>query len=215
VVSRREEAVAALAAELRAGGSRALGIAADVGSQAQLDRLRDIALGEFGTIEILVNNAGAVTASPPDTSEGIPLAEWEAAFRVNVFAPYYLSMAFAPGMRAAGYGAIVNVLSAAAFIPTPSAGVVYSVTKSALGQLTTYLASELGPAIRVNAIAPGTIDADGVVRAAWEPLVPSITLRRIGRPAEVAEAALYLASPAASYTTGQTIFVDGGRVRNR
>jgi NAD(P)-dependent dehydrogenase (short-subunit alcohol dehydrogenase family) len=89
----------------------------------------------------------------------------------------------------------------------------YGATKSALETLTRYLALECGPEVRANCICPGTIDPVGAGRPVWEPLLPKIPLHRVGRAEEVVGAALFLASDASSYVTGQTIFVDGGRVQ--
>src|SRR6058998_6762 len=115
-------------------------------------------------------------------------------------------------MMAGRGGSIVNILTTAAFLPlSPMAP--YGVTKSALWTLTRYLAKECAPSVRANAITPGTTSADGAVTfASWHTALPHVPLARMGLARETAEAVLFLASDASSYTTGQNLFVDGGRV---
>jgi NAD(P)-dependent dehydrogenase (short-subunit alcohol dehydrogenase family) len=122
-------------------------------------------------------------------------------------------------MKARGGGSIINVLTTAAFTPVTTMPLAaYGSTKARLAMLTRYLAKECGPDIRVNAICPGTVAADSEsadLRAgqpAWAPLLAGIPLGRVGVADEVVGAAMFLASPASSYITGQVIFVDGGRV---
>jgi NAD(P)-dependent dehydrogenase (short-subunit alcohol dehydrogenase family) len=142
----------------------------------------------------------------------LELEDWDAPWRVNVMGPFLLAKGCVPMMVARGGGSIVNVLTTAAFLPlSPMAP--YGVTKSALWTLTRYLAKECAPAVRANAITPGTTSADGSITfASWHTALPHVPLGRMGLAGETAEAALFLASDASSYTTGQNLFVDGGRV---
>jgi NAD(P)-dependent dehydrogenase (short-subunit alcohol dehydrogenase family) len=137
---------------------------------------------------------------------------WRDAVEVNVTAPFELCRACVPGMRARGRGAVINVLSTAAFAVVPPM-LAYGAMKSALWTMTKYLARECAPQVRVNAICPGTVQEGAEMKvASWSKLLPLTALGRVGDPDELACAALFLASDAASYTTGQVIFVDGGRV---
>ena len=116
-------------------------------------------------------------------------------------------------MRTQGGGTFLNVLSTAGLTPIAGiGGAAYGATKAGLQMLTRYLAKECAPEVRVNAICPGTIDAEGEMRDIWTENIKGVPLQRVGRAAEVVGAALLLASDAGSYITGQTIFVDGGRV---
>jgi NAD(P)-dependent dehydrogenase (short-subunit alcohol dehydrogenase family) len=112
----------------------------------------------------------------------------------------------------AGSGCIVNILSTAAFLPLPIAA-PYGVTKAALWTLTRYLARDWAPHIRVNAVTPGTTSVDGSIQSVrWNALLPNVPLGRVGLARETAAAVAFLASDDSSYTTGQNLFVDGGRV---
>jgi NAD(P)-dependent dehydrogenase (short-subunit alcohol dehydrogenase family) len=126
--------------------------------------------------------------------------------------PFQLSKGCARRMLAGRGGSIVNVLTTAAFLPlSPMAP--YGVTKAALWTMTRYLAKECAPTVRVNAVCPGTTSADGSVTfASWYTALPQVPLGRMGLADETAKAVLFLASDASSYTTGQNLFVDGGRV---
>lgn len=214
VAARTETRVCALVDELHAVGARSEGIVADVGDTNDRDRLVEEALGNRDAVHIVFNNAAAMPRGYPNGILSVSDEEWDQSLGINIKAPMALARAFSPGMKASGYGSIINVVSSAAFTSVLVSGVPYSVTKAGLMQLTRLLATELAPEIRVNAICPGTIDAAHAVRAEWRDLVGQIPLGRVGGPEEVAWAAVYLASPASSYTTAQCLFVDGGRVNS-
>jgi NAD(P)-dependent dehydrogenase (short-subunit alcohol dehydrogenase family) len=210
--ARTEEKVTRLAATIEASGGDALGVAADLARAEDVERLLDRATDRFGAVDVLFHNAAAGVGRQASSLE-LTAEDWATSVAVNVTTPFRLAQALVPGMRAAGRGSIVNVLSTAAFTPVPGIGAMaYGATKAALEAMTRYLALECGPEVRANCICPGTIDPAGAVRPVWEPLLGKIPLRRIGWAKEVVGAALYLASDASSYVTGQTIFVDGGRV---
>jgi NAD(P)-dependent dehydrogenase (short-subunit alcohol dehydrogenase family) len=184
-------------------------IAADLAQASERARLIDV-VQQRGAIDILVNNApgGGRPNSGLETSPEM----WRDAVEVNVTAPFELCLAFVPGMRQRGRGAVINLLSTAAFTVVPPM-LAYGAMKSALATMTKYLARECAPEVRVNAICPGTVQAGGELKVpSWSRLLPLTALGRVGDADELACAALFLASDASSYTTGQVVFVDGGRV---
>ena len=183
-------------------------IVADV---ANVDDVRKLA-EEVGEVDVLVNNAGIFPFSPTPEQA---LDSYQQVFDVNVRGTYFLTAALVPAMVARGNGVIVNVSSIAAVIGTP-VGSVYNASKAAMDALTRSWAVEFGPAgIRVNSVAPGPIATDAAVEGAGE-LFETITgltaLQRVGRPDEIAEAVLFLASEKSSYVTGAVLTADGGYV---
>jgi NAD(P)-dependent dehydrogenase (short-subunit alcohol dehydrogenase family) len=212
--ARTAHRVEALAEQIVAAGGHAIGVRADVAKRENLVSAVAAARDAFGPVTIVFNNAatrGAVGMGMP----GLDLDddEWQRAFDINLFAPFRLAQLVVADMQSAGEGSITNVLSTAGFTPVPNIGAwSYGSTKAGLEMLTRFMAKELGPDVRVNCICPGTITADGQMRDVWLPLVERIPLGRIGLARETAAAALFLASRASSYVTGQTIFIDGGRV---
>jgi NAD(P)-dependent dehydrogenase (short-subunit alcohol dehydrogenase family) len=218
--ARTAERVDALVDEIVLAGGSATGVAADIGLEEGVAKVVESAVASYGGVDILFHNAAAGAGSSPgahslDLDEGT----WEQAVAVNLMAPFRLAQALAPGMRAAHGGSIINVLTTAAFTPVTTLPLAaYGSTKAGLAMLTRYLAKECGPEIRVNAICPGTVASDAQsaesrsANPEWAPLMSGIPLARVGLADEVVGAALFLASAASSYVTGQVIFVDGGRV---
>ena len=198
----------ALAAELeatRAGSTRVL--QADL---AQFDRLPELVaktIGRFGRLDALVNNAAAFF---PTSFGSVTPAQFDALFAANVRAPFFLSQAAAPHLKAAR-GAILNLSDVYARQPRTDLS-AYATSKGALEAMTRALAEALAPEVRVNAIAPGAIlwpeaGGDAVQQAR---ILAHTALARTGTPEEIAETALWLLRDAA-YTTGAVIAVDGGR----
>lgn len=207
IASRKLDACEAAAEKVRAFGRRALAVAAHVGKWAEIDRLVERAYEEFGRVDILVNNAGMSPAAP---SHEVSEALFDSVVNLNFKGPFRLAAAIAHRMSQGDGGSIINVSSSAATRASP--GIVpYSSAKAALNAMTVSLAREYGPKVRVNAIAPGPFLTD-ISKAwseqdrAWRPNA----LGRCGRPPEIVTSALYLASPASSFTTGALIRVDGG-----
>ena len=191
-------------------GAPVLAVAADLSQPAERARLIETVARAGLEIDVLVNNATG--GGRPDRGLETTPEQWRDALEVNVTAPFELSRAFVPGMQARGRGTIVNVLSTAAFAVVPPM-LAYGAMKSALWTMTRYLARECAPAVRVNAICPGTVQEGGALKVpSWAQLLPRTALGRVGDPDELAAAALFLASDASSYTTGEVVFVDGGRV---
>ncbi len=203
-----ERAKEALRAIEDAGG-QAFVHAADVGDPAQAAELIDSIATRCGRLDVLVNNAGIVRDGLVVDMAG---DEWSSVMRTNLDAVYHCSRLAARQMLAAGWGRIINVSSV-----TASRGgrgqVNYAASKGGVNALTRALATELAPrGVTVNAIAPGLIETDMsrpflATAARLRDLIP---MRRAGQPAEVASLAVFLASDAAGYLTGQVIAVDGG-----
>jgi 7-alpha-hydroxysteroid dehydrogenase len=202
--------IEATAARARALGRRALAIPCDVNDRAQLENLVTRTVGEFGRIDVLVNNAGGFPPRPAlQTSE----RAFEEAFRFNVTSAFLLSRFTIRHMLEGDGGAILNVSSAAGRLVQPGF-VAYGTAKAALSFMTRLLAAEFAPRVRVNALAVGAVETsalapflDDALRAKMASLTP---MGRIGTVEDVALAALYLTSPAASWVTGKVVEVDGG-----
>lgn len=185
-------------------------IAADLSQPGERARLIDAIEQRGGALDIVVNNA--TSGGRPEAGLATTAEMWRDAMEVNVAAPFELCRAFVPAMRARGHGAVINLLSTAAFAVVPPM-LAYGAMKSALWTMTKYLARECAPEVRVNAICPGTVQEGGEMKVpSWSKLLPLTALGRVGDANELATTALFLASDASSYTTGQVIFVDGGRV---
>lgn len=199
--------------EIVSGGGRAVAVACDVTNEQHLLALSDEAVKAFGKITILVNNAGGGGPKPFD----MPMSDFEWAYRLNVFSVFRLTQLCVPHMERAGGGAILNISSMAAENKNGNMA-SYASSKAAESHLTRNIAFDLGPKrIRVNAIAPGAIRTaalESVLNPAIEAAMLKHTpLARLGEPDDIAYAALYLCSPAASWVSGQILTVSGGGVQ--
>jgi NAD(P)-dependent dehydrogenase (short-subunit alcohol dehydrogenase family) len=192
-----------------------LPVACHVGRFEDLERLVDRTTREFGKIDILVNNAGTNIAQGPALE--MTDAQFDKMIEINLKSAYRLTRLVAPGMCQRGSGSIVNIASIAGLRPQFQS-LLYSMTKAALIMLTQSYALELGPqGVRVNAIAPGLVETTlseyyWKDESRFQPLMERQPVKHLGQPVEIAEVALMLASEGASYLTGQTIVVDGGRL---
>ncbi len=212
VAARHVDRVARVAAEITAAGGRAHAVPTDVTDRAALVALADAAVATFGGLHIWVNNAGGSPVQAPlrDLDE----ADWDACLALNLTAVWRASVIAAERMT--GGGCIINVTSPAASRAVPGSG-HYSAAKAGVDALTRTMSVELAPAIRVNGIAPGFVPTEVVMTAlstdlaALEKMAATrIPLKRLGTPDDMAAAAIYLASDAGSWVTGQTITVAGG-----
>ena len=210
VASRKADACERAAAELEAGGAEALGVPAHMGDPAQVDALVARTVDRFGGIDVVVNNAANALALPIGS---ITPEALEKSHGVNLRGPLFLVQAALPSLRASAHGAVINVISAGVFMHSGGLA-LYASAKSGLLALTRAMAAELATdGIRVNALAPGTVDTDMVRNtdpAAQERMATVSLLQRMATPEEMIGPALFLASDASSYVTGQVLVADGG-----
>ncbi len=191
--------------EIANAGGNASFVAADVIDVADVQRLAS----DVGEVDILINNAGMARWAPTADFE---VAAFDQMFASNVRAPFFLVAALAPGMAARGHGSIVSVSSMAGAVGLVG-GAAYGATKASLEAMTRAWAAEYSESgVRVNAIAPGPVytatpSGPEFIRALGE----TTPMHRASQPEEIAEAIAFLASPRASYVTGTTVAVDGGR----
>ena len=208
---RSDSDVGALQAQLeRARPGSTLVLKADLSEFDRLPEMIAHGIGRFGRLDALVNNASAFYPTPLGTTTP---SMWDDLFAANARAPFFLSQAAAPHLKASG-GAIVNLVDIYAERPLAN-HTVYVMAKAALQAMTLSLARELGPEVRVNAVAPGAVlwPEEGKTQAEQAAMVSTTALGRSGTPEDVAEAVRWLLIDAL-YTTGQVIRVDGGRSLN-
>jgi NAD(P)-dependent dehydrogenase (short-subunit alcohol dehydrogenase family) len=208
IASRKQDACDEVADEVRAIGRRALPVATHVGKWADIDQLVEAAYAEFGGIDVLVNNAGMSPLAP--SSAGTSEELFDKVISVNFKGPFRLTALVGERMAAAGGGSIINISSSGALRPMPLFA-PYAGAKAALNASTMSFAREFAPTVRVNTISAGPFLTD--IANAWPEeqrhKAPS-AIGRPGEPEEIVTTALYLASPASSFTNGALIQVDGG-----
>jgi len=197
-----------------AAGGGAVGLACDVADEASVAAAVSAVLVRTGRIDVLVNNAAAVTR--PATVDAIPLADWREALAVNLTGVFLASRAVVPAMAAAGGGSIVHVASQLGSVGQPGRA-AYCATKAAVIQLARVMALDhAAQGIRVNSLSPGPTWTERIGtffpdRASAEAaLAPAVPLGRLAEPDEIADAALFLASDASRFVTGSDLVVDGG-----
>ncbi|AQT82115.1 short-chain dehydrogenase [Mycolicibacterium litorale] len=208
--ARRLEQMAQTAALVEAAGRRACTRKTDVADPDQCQQLVDSAIAEFGRVDVLVNNAGVGTAVPAtrETPE-----QFRKVIDVNLNGSYWMAQACGRVMQPGS--SIINISSVLGITTGGLPQAAYSASKAAVIGLTRDLAQQWGPrkGIRVNALAPGFFKSemtDEYQPGYLDSQLPRIMVGRMGDPAELAATAVWLASPAAGYVTGQTIIVDGG-----
>lgn len=210
--SRRMEEVKKTASEIESKGRRTLCATSDVTDVKSLEALRDQVLKQLSKVNILVNSAGRTKRAP--TLE-MDEADWNAILETNLTGTLRACRVFAPPMLKQGWGRIVNIASIATHLALFEVA-AYSASKAGVGALTKSLALEWGPkGVNVNAIAPGVFPTplnekllDGTPRG--KEFLTRIPLKRFGKVEELAGAAVFLASDAASYVNGEILAVDGG-----
>lgn len=214
LVARKQESLDEAAAALRARGGQAHAIASHMGKMADIDRLVAALDERQLNVDILVNNAGI---SPPhveslaDTTEQL----WDKVMDVNLKGPFFLTAAIGKRMVARGSGSIINISTTSALMSQPEIG-AYCISKAGLNTVTRCFAREFGPhGVRVNAISCGVIKTAMGDHTMNDPqryadMMKVNPLKRVGLPEEVANAVLFFASEASSYSTGTIFQVDGG-----
>ena len=208
---RRPELVESAAADIRSAGRRTLSMVADVADLASLERLRDATVNELGTVDIVVAAAGTIKRLP---SLEMHEAVWQQIVDTNLTGTLRTCQVFGAHMVKAGYGRVITIASLNSFIGMFEVA-AYAATKSGVAGLTRALAGEWAPrGVNVNAIAPGVFRTDMNTKLLDTPrgheLLARTPLRRFGRLDELVGAAIFLASEASSFVTGQLLVVDGG-----
>ena len=213
VSDRTAETAAKVADGIQASGGRAVSIACDVTNDEALEAMVNDTVRAFGKITILVNNAGGGGPKPFD----MPMDDFTWAYKLNVFSIFRLCQLCAPHIEKAGGGAVLNISSMAGENKNQRM-TSYGSSKAAVNHLTRNMAFDLGPKkIRVNAIAPGAIKTDALATV----LTPEVVLMmlkhtpmgRLGETSDIANAALFLCSPASEWVSGQVLTVSGGGVQ--
>ncbi|MEU6658336.1 SDR family oxidoreductase [Streptomyces sp. NPDC046821] len=201
--------------ELAASLPDAVYVQGDVADAADARRIVQAAIDAYGRLDVLVNNAGTTRFIPLSDLDAADADVWRDIFDVNVIGAWQLTTAAVPHLRESGAASVVNISSVSATRAMGSS-VPYAVSKAALNHMTRLLASQLGPEIRVNAVAPGLVETpwyngvDEVWQGSRDWITANTPMRRVGTPEDVAEAVHYLVG-AATYTTGDVLTVDGGR----
>lgn len=210
VTGRNEERAKAVVDQIKSEGNEAIYVLVDTSNVEDVKKLVDATIDTYGTVDILFNNAGALSMS---SIQDVSIEEWNKVFNVNVTSALYLTQLVAPIMKAKGKGVIVNTSSVAGF-GAHHGFAAYVSSKHAMNGLTKSMAWELGPEIRVNGIAPGLIHT-AMVDSIGGPsvvqfMIDQSPVKRVGQPEDIANVALFLASDDSSFIDGQIIKVDGG-----
>lgn len=209
-----ESKAAAVASEILSANGQALAVTTDVADEASIKEMVEVVEDEFGRIDVLINNAGIFSTLEMRPFDQIPVAEWEQVLKVNLTGPFLCARAVLPAMRRAKWGRIINIASGAVRLGRPNY-LHYIATKSALMGMSLSMARELGPdGITVNALLPGAtfteIERKTVTPAQKERIVAMQCIPRPETPQDLVGAALFLASEASGFVTGQSINLDGG-----
>ncbi len=215
VTARRQSEIDAVVAEVQARGRRAIGVAGDITDSGFVNELVARTVNELGRLDVWVSNAGGSEHKGNYPTIDMPDEHWDAQFGLNL-RPHFLAAKACAAVMQPG-SSLIGISSTSSLGPSPSFG-ADGAAKAAMNHLTRTLATELGPrGIRANALAVGIVPTEslttigGITDAALPSLARSIPLGRLGEPFDVAAAVVYLASPAGSFVTGQTMAVSGGR----
>jgi NAD(P)-dependent dehydrogenase (short-subunit alcohol dehydrogenase family) len=213
VADMQGQAAETLAQSIRDTGGDALALEVNVVDEKQVDSMVAKTIAAYGTVDILVNNAGVLR---PTAFEDISEAEWDFVMDVNVKGVFLCSKAVLPVMKAKSYGKIVNQGSLAGKATSTLGGAHYTTSKAAVHGLTRHLAREAAPyLINVNAVCPGVIGtpmALGIGEETLKKAIAGIPFGRLGKPGEVADAVLFLASDEASFITGAALDIHGAEL---
>jgi NAD(P)-dependent dehydrogenase (short-subunit alcohol dehydrogenase family) len=210
VTGRNEERAKEVVDDIKAEGGEAIYVIADMSNLDDVEKIFDATMEEYGTVDVLFNNAGMLSMSP---LMELSTEEWNRVFNVNVTSALRLTQLVAPVMKEKGKGTIVNTCSVASF-GAHHGFAAYVDSKHAMMGLTRSIAWELGPEIRCNGIAPGLIHTAMVDSiggpGALQQMIDQCPVKRHGVPDDIATVALFLASDDSSFIDGQIIKVDGG-----
>lgn len=205
-----------VAAKINANGGKAFAVACNVTKDEDLINLVNAAKEKFGSIEILVNNAGGGGAGRENPYK-ISVDDFAWVFKLNVFSAWRLSQLCAPEMEKSGYGSIINITSMSSINKSPNIS-AYASSKAALNHMTANLAFDYGGhGIRMNAVGPGATKTAALAKV----LTPEIEakmlkgtpIKRLGEVEDIAGAVLYFAAPVSEWVSGQVLFVNGGGVQ--
>ncbi len=211
LTARREAELQQLCEEISGAGGQALALAGDVGDSDLHQRLVQLAVEQFGGLDIAFNNAGIL--GPAIASTELSLADWQAVLHTNLSAAFLAAKAQLPALQQRGGGSIIFTSSFVGHTAAFPGLAAYAASKAGLNGLMQTLAVEFGPQkIRVNSLLPGGTATHMLedFNATAEALAPLFALKRIAQAEEIAAAALFLASDAASFVTGTSMLVDGG-----
>ena len=210
VTGRNEERAKEVVDDIRNDWNEAIYVIADMSNLDDVKKIFDKTMEEYGTVDILFNNAGMLSMSP---LMDLTVEEWNKVLNVNVTSSLVLTQLVAPVMKEKGKGVIINTCSVASF-GAHHGFAAYVDSKHAMAGLTKSIAWELGPEIRCNGIAPGLIHTAMVDSiggpAALQQMIDQCPVKRCGQPDDIAGTALFLASDDSSFIDGQIIKVDGG-----
>lgn len=203
----------AVADEIKAAGGKAVAVKCNVLQDSDLTGLVDATVKEFGTVNILVNNAG-LGGGGRENPFKIDMDYVERIYRINVFAPWRLCQLTVPLMGKSGYGSIVNITSMSSIDKEPNM-CVYSSSKAALNHLAANLAYDFGSyGVRINNVGPGATKtaalASILTPELQEKMLRHTPIKRLGEVSDIAQAVLFFAAPISSWISGQVLFVNGG-----
>lgn len=208
-----EDKAKSVADSINANGGKAVHVVCNVLEDADLVKLIDTAVKTYGTVNILVNNAG-LGGGGRENPFKIDAAYVERIYRINVFAPWRLCQLAVPEMGKSGYGSIINITSMSSIDKEPNM-CVYSSSKAALNHLAANLAYDFGPyGVRINNVGPGATKtaalASILTPELQEKMLKHTPIHRLGEVSDIAQAVLFFASPASAWVSGQVMFVNGG-----
>ena len=219
IIDIQQQAINDTVSEIKSMGNECSGYVCDISDQFQVKKVVKESVNNWGKIDILVNNAGGALNTKAKFEE-VTEKDWDIVLNVNLKGAFFCCKEVIPHMKRQGGGRIVNISALAGRATASLAGVQYTSAKAGIGGLTRHLAKEFGKDnIYVNAVAPGITISGSRVKALWDAksenekkqVLNSIPLKRLGRPEDVANVVLFLASDEASYITGATIDSNGGR----
>ena len=210
IAARSKETLEQVVDQIESHGRRAVAVACDLDDLSNMERLIDAAVSELGGVDVVVNNVGG---SMPQPFLDTTTKAMEDAFHFNVSTAFELTRLAVPALLERGGGSIINITSVMGHL-SDRGFAAYGTAKGAMTHMTHLVAADLAPRIRVNAVAPGSIETEAlgmVLNDELEALMVGATpMRRLGTVEDIALGVLYLASDASSYVTGSTLVIDGG-----